>query len=158
VQFVPISTPESKQVHLDTLSHSYFCMPNSFISQQSAFDYAPHYLHTYPPYNIMNKSKLISESTSFLPKTTPLKSKLKNISNIYMKPEPLNNSKLSIKSATSSLYIKLPNSFYNDRKNIYQTRSRILSEKTLSFQNKPLTISQRKRYESSKTEEIVGKR
>lgn len=105
-----------------------------------------------------NKFKLMSLSTSFLPKTTSLKIKLKNVSNIYTKPESLKNSKLSIKSETSSHYIKLPNSFYNDRKNIYQTRSRILSEKSLSFQNKPLTISQRKRYESSRTEEIVGKR
>lgn len=93
-----------------------------------------------------NKSKLISESTSFLPKTTPLKIKIKNGSNIFNTPESLNNSKLSIKSETSHHYIKLPNSFYNDRKNIYETRSRILSEKSMSFQNKQLTISQRRRY------------
>ena len=74
-----------------------------------------------------NKSKLNSQNTSFLPKTTPLKIKIKNRSHLFNTPESLNKSKLSFKSETSHHYIKLPDSFYNDRKNIYLTRSRNLS-------------------------------
>lgn len=90
--------------------------------------------------------KLASESTLILPKTTPIKVNLKKRQTVVSTPRSLSNSKLSIKSETSSHYIKLPNSFYNDHKNIYQTRSRILSEKTVSYQSKNLSVSQRHRY------------
>jgi hypothetical protein len=46
--------------------------------------------------------------------------------------------------------IKLKNSHYNDRKNIYMKKSRTLSQRSLCYQSKTISMSARKKYSENK--------
>lgn len=60
----------------------------------------------------------------------------------------LSDSIVSTKSDLPKVYYnnKKSNSFYNDHNRIYENRSRIMSEKNMSFQNKAISFSARKKY------------
>ena len=78
-----------------------------------------------------------------LSKVTPQKRKLTSRS--------LSQSILSDRSSTTRTNgVKLPSSFYNDRRKIYLKQSRALSEKSLSYQSKEISFSERKKYTQDK--------
>lgn len=93
-----------------------------------------------------SKDLTTENSTIILPKATPLKNKLTSTLRLKSTPRSLNESSVSLPASVSTPRIKKANSFYNDHNRIYLHRSRILSEKNQSFQQKPLTFSERKRY------------
>lgn len=43
-----------------------------------------------------------------------------------------------------------PNSFYNDHSRLYEKKSKYLLEKNTSFQTRPISLTERKRYDSDK--------
>ena len=97
----------------------------------------------------IDKLKSTENSILILPKASPLKTKLGNTTRFKDTSRSLNDSSVSLPASISSQRYRQktqPKSFYNDRSKRYIETSRHLSEKNLSFQHTPLTISQRKKY------------
>lgn len=46
--------------------------------------------------------------------------------------------------------VKLTDSYYNDRQNIYLKQSRILSQKSVGYQTNKISYSERKKYNQKK--------